>query len=84
MKKLLTALLIGTEAITLSAIAVAAFRVKRLVNTKIKAGKTKVDLESSKLSESDIQSGFLQDIVQEARNCLECDRVLIYSLQENN
>ena len=86
-KKLLTTLLVGTEVVALVAGIVAAFRVHQFVTNKISESEPEIDpqeIESPSLSKSHLERDFLQDIVEKARNSLDCDRVLIYSLKPND
>ena len=94
-QKLLAGLLIGTGATALLAGAIAAFGTKRLLDSISKISKisTEETEEETKtqvyrkfihnLSQSVSQKDILQAIVEEARNYLNCDRVVVYSLNEN-
>ena len=88
-QKLLTALLVGTEAIALVAGIMAAFRVQQFVSGKLsepenETEETGEELESFSFRKSELQNNFLTDIVEEIRNSLECDRVLVYSLERDD
>ncbi|MDJ0536830.1 MAG: GAF domain-containing protein, partial [Xenococcaceae cyanobacterium MO_207.B15] len=91
-QKLLAALLIGTGTTALLAGAIAAFGTKRLIDaiSKISTEKTEKEAEPEvyrefvpNLSQSVPQKNILQAIVEEARNYLKCDRVVVYSLNQD-
>jgi methyl-accepting chemotaxis protein PixJ len=91
-QKLLGVLLIGTGTTALLAGAVAGFGTKRLLDS-ISQITTEKSTEDSKalvykefiqnLSQSVSQKDILKAIVEEARNYLNCDRVIVYSLNQN-
>jgi methyl-accepting chemotaxis protein PixJ len=91
-QKLLAALLIGTGTTALLAGAIATFGTKRLLDS-ISQITTEETTEDSKtqvyrefiqsLSQSVSQQDILKAIVEEARNYLNCDRVIVYSLNQD-
>ena len=91
-QKLLAALLIGTGTTALLAGTLAAFGTKRVIDaiSKISTEKTAKEAEPQvdrefiqTLSQSVPQKNILQAIVEEARNYLKCDRVVVYSLNQD-
>ena len=92
-KQLLAALLMGTGTTALLAGAAAAFGTKKLLE-RISAipeqitdsqDETETNMELVyDLSQSVARQDFLDTVVEEARICLNCDRVVIYSLDSNN
>ncbi|NJR46686.1 MAG: GAF domain-containing protein [Hyellaceae cyanobacterium CSU_1_1] len=96
-QKLLAALLIGTGTTALLAGAIAAFGSKRLFDSISKTISKTSESESAEeadtqvyrefinnLSQSVPQKDILKAIVEEARNYLNCDRVVVYSLDQDN
>ncbi len=89
-QKLLAALLIGTGTTALLAGMVAAFGTKRFIDSiSLKTSTEKTQHESETqlyqefiqhLNQSVSQEDILQAIVEEAHNYLNCDRVVVYSL----
>ena len=91
-KKLLAALLIGTGTTALLTGAIAAFGTKKLIDSIAKISTQEIEEEAStkvyrefiqNLSQSIPQADILQAIVEEARNYLKCDRVVVYSLNQD-
>ena len=92
-QRLLAALLIGTGTTALLAGAVAALVTKRLLEgisktfkeeSTLEVGETQVYREFiHNLSQSVSQKDILQGIVEEARTYLNCDRVVVYSLNQD-
>ena len=85
-QNLLAALLIGTGTTALLAGGVAAWGTKRLLDyvaRKSEEVTSKID-ESFDLSPSATQKEILQKIVREAHGYLQCDRVVVYSLDSNH
>ncbi len=91
-QKLLAALLIGTGTTALLAGAIAALGTKRLLDSisKITTEETTEDSKTQvyrefiqSLSQSVSQQDILKAIVEEARNYLNCDRVIVYSLNQD-
>ena len=85
-QKLLAALLIGTGTTALLAGGVAAWGTKRLLDYIARKSEdevtSKID-ESFALSPSATQKEILQKIVREAHGYLQCDRVVVYSLDRD-
>ena len=87
----LAALLIGTGTTALLAGAVAALGTKKLLEAIAKIPtdetpeeiKTQVDRLVDDLSPSTSQTNILKAIVEEARNYLNCDRVVVYALNQD-
>ena len=87
----LAALLIGTGTTALLAGAVAALGTKKLLEAIAKIStdetpeeiKTQVDRLVDDLSPSTSQTNILKAIVEEARNYLNCDRVVVYALNQD-
>jgi methyl-accepting chemotaxis protein PixJ len=91
-QKLLAALLIGTGATALLAGAVTVWATKRLLDTVSKISTEEDTLNTGtpvyrefihNLSQSVSQQDILQSIVEEARTYLNCDRVVVYSLNQD-
>ncbi|MGL4884399.1 MAG: GAF domain-containing protein, partial [Waterburya sp.] len=91
-QKLLAALLIGTGTTALLAGAIAAFGTKRLLDSISKTNRSETAENSQtqvyrefiqNLSQSVSQKDILKAIVEEARNYLNCDRVIVYSLNQD-
>ena len=91
-QKLLAVLLIGSGTTALLAGAIAAIGTKRLLNriSKISKEETTEETETKvyrefihNLSQSISQKDILKAIVEEARTHLNCDRVVVYSLNQD-
>ncbi len=91
-QKLLAALLIGTGTTALLAGAIAAFGTKRLLDSisKIIVEKTTEDSQDREykdfiynLNQSVSRQDILQAVVEEAHDYLNCDRVVVYSLNQD-
>ncbi|HHP7231678.1 MAG TPA: GAF domain-containing protein, partial [Xenococcaceae cyanobacterium] len=89
-QRLLAALLIGTGTTALLAGAIAAWLTKRYLEaisktfTKATETETQIYIESvPNLSQSVSQPEILQNIVREAQKYLNCDRVVVYSLNQD-
>ncbi|MEM8832893.1 MAG: GAF domain-containing protein, partial [Cyanobacteria bacterium P01_G01_bin.19] len=90
-RRLLAALLIGTGTTALLAGAIAALGSKKLVdlmsqNSGLEAEKASTQAYKDlidNLSQSISQQDILKAIVEEARSYLNCDRVVVYSLNKN-
>ncbi|MEM7595563.1 MAG: GAF domain-containing protein, partial [Cyanobacteria bacterium P01_A01_bin.83] len=91
-QELLAALLIGTGTTALLAGVIAAWGTKRLFDSMSKTSKLEVAQEANtliyqefidNLSQSVPQKDILKGIVEEARSYLNCDRVVVYSLNKN-
>ncbi len=91
-RKLLAALLIGTGTTALLAGAIAALVTKRLLDSLSKTSDSETAAEYntqvyrefiSNLSQSVSPADLLRDITEEARNYLNCDRVVVYSLNQD-
>ena len=86
-RNLLAALLIGTGTTALLAGGVTAWGTKRLLDkiSKISTKETTLETETQihNLSQSVWQNDILNSIVEEARTYLNCDRVVVYSLNQD-
>ena len=91
-QQLLAALLIGTGTTALLAGAISASIAKRLFDSMSKTSKSEIIDEADtlvyeesidNLSKSVPQKDILKAIVEEARTYLDCDRVLVYSLNQS-
>ncbi|MGF1590705.1 MAG: GAF domain-containing protein, partial [Pleurocapsa sp.] len=90
-QKLLAALLIGTGTTALLAGAVAALVTKRLLSVSPRSTEETADEPETEiygelvdnLSQSVPQKNILKAIVEEARTYLNCDRVVVYSLNQD-
>ena len=91
-RKLLAALLLGTGTTALLAGAIAAFVTKRLLDSLSNMSGSATAAEDntqvyrefiSNLSQSVSPADLLRDITEEARNYLNCDRVVVYSLNQD-